>query len=235
MDQGVTSQRTRDERIRRRVADELAWDFLIDESQIEVEVVDGVVMLVGTVGSHAEKIVAQHAAEVVEGVHDLVNSIDVKPVDDLHPSDDELRTIIEQVLTWDALVPEQHLEVSVVDGLVALTGTCPTTAQAGEAERAISRLSGVRGVLNRIQVTPPSPTPGDVRSTISEALRRRAAHQAAHIDVIVDGDRVTLRGTVSSPLERRAVIGAVGHAPGIALVCDELELVAPPPLDSSPP
>ncbi len=227
MKQGRTNQNERDNRIRRGVADELAWDFLIDESQIEVEVVDGVVTLVGTVGSHAEKIVAQHAAEAVEGVHDLVNSIDVKPVDDLHPSDDELRGIVEQVLAWDALVPEQDLTVSVIDGLVALTGSCPTKAQACEAERAISRLSGVRGVLNRIRVTPPTPTPGDVRSAIEEALRRRAAHQAAHIDVIVDGDRVTLRGAVSSPLERRAVIGAVGHAPGIASVCDELELVQP--------
>lgn len=228
MEQGRTNQSQRDERIRRQVADELAWDFLIDESQIEVEVTDGVVTLVGTVGSHAEKIVAQHAAEAVEGVHDLVNSIDVKPTDDLHPTDDELRKIVEQVLAWDALVPEQDLTVSVVDGLVALTGSCPTNAQAAEAERAIGRLSGVRGVLNRIGVTPPSPNPGDVRSAIEEALRRRAAHQAAHIDVIVDGDRVTLRGAVSSPLERRAVIGAVGHAPGIALVCDELELVAQP-------
>lgn len=228
MEQGRRNRSEQDEIIRRRVDDELAWDFLIDESQIEVEVTDGVVTLVGTVGSHAEKVVAQHAAEVVEGVHDLVNSIDVKPTDDLHPTDDELREMVEQVLAWDALVPEQDLIVTVIDGLVALTGTCPTRAQAGEAERAISRLSGVRGVLNRIGVTP-SPTPGDVRSAIEEALRRRAAHQAAQLDVIVDGSRVTLRGTVSSPLERRAVIGAVGHAPGIAEVCDELELVTPNP------
>ncbi len=216
----------RDDRIRRQVADELAWDFLIDESQIEVEVTDGVVTLVGTVGSYAEKIVAQHAAEMVEGVHDPVNSIDVKPAGELYPTDDELLEITKQVLTWDALVPEQNLTVSVVDGLVALTGTCATRAQAREAERAVSHLSGVRAVLNRIQVTPAGPTPGDVRSAIEEALRRRAAHQASQIDVIVDGNRVTLRGKVSSALERRAVIGAVGHAPGIARVCDELELVA---------
>ena len=218
----------RDERTRRRVADELAWDFLIDESQIDVEVTDGIVTLIGTVGSYAEKVVAEHAAQAVEGVHDLVNSIDVKPPVDLHPTDEELTAIVEQVLAWDALVPEQNLTVSVADGLVALTGTCATRAQVQEAERAVTHLSGVRGVLNRINVTPPSPSPEDVRSAIEEALRRRAAHQAAQLDVVVNGSRVTLRGTVSSALERRAVIGAVGHAPGIEEVCDELELVAVP-------
>ncbi len=222
----------RDDRLRRRVADELAWDFLIDESQIDVEVTDDVVTLIGTVGSYAEKVLAEHAAQSVAGVHDLVNSIDVKPPADLHPTDEELSGIVEQVLAWDALVPEQKLTVSVVDGLVALTGTCPTKAQAREAERAVTHLSGVRGVLNRIKVGTPSPSPEEVRSAIEKALRRRAAHQAAQLDVVVNGGRVTLRGTVSSALERRAVIGAVGHAPGIDQVRDELELVAVPATDT---
>ncbi len=222
----------RDESLRRRVADELAWDFLIDESHIDVEVTDEVVTLIGTVGSYAEKVLAEHAAQAVEGVHDLVNSIDVKPQAELHPSDEELSEIVERVLAWDALVAEQDLEVSVVDGLVALSGTCATRAQAREAERAVTHLSGVRGVLNRIRVSPVGPSPELVRSTIEAALRRRAAHQAAQLDVVVNGSRVTLRGTVSSALERRAVIGAVGHAPGIDQVRDELELVAVPDTDT---
>lgn len=213
-----------DERIRQRVQDELVWDFLLDESQIVVEVTDGVVTLAGTVASYAEKVLAQHVARAVAGVHDLVNAIDVKLEADRHPTDDELTNMVESVLTWDALVPEQDIVVSVADGLVALTGSCATEAQADEAERAVTRLYGVRGVLNRIQVVPPSPSPADVRAAVGEALRRRAAHQAAQLDVAIDGPRVTLRGTVSSAKERRAVLGAVGHAPGITDVRDELEL-----------
>ena len=213
-----------DERIRQRVEDELAWDFLLDESQIAVEVTDGVVTLAGTVASYAEKVLAQHVTRGVVGVHDLVNAIDIKLEADRHPTDDELTDMIESVLAWDALVPEQDLVVSVADGLVALTGSCPTRAQADEAERAVTRLYGVRGVLNRIHVVPPTPTPADVRAAVGEALRRRAVHQASHLDVTVDGSRVTLRGTVSSAKERRAVLGAVGHAPGITDVRDELEI-----------
>ena len=215
-----------DDQLRKRVHDELAWQYLIDEAQIDVDVAGGVVTLLGTVSSYAEKIVAEHAAHEVSGVHSIQNAIDVKPPAAMHPTDDELQAIVEQVLTWEALVPERDLVVSVVDGLVALTGTCVARPQADEAERAISHLSGVRGVLNRIQVTHPSPSPDEVRSVIAEALERRAGHRAARIDVVIDGAAVTLIGKVQSPMERRAIVGAVGHAPGIAQVHDQL-VVAP--------
>lgn len=213
-----------DDQLARLVEAELAADFLIDESQIDVEVTDGVVTLAGTVGSYAEKMIAIHAAQSVAGVHDLVNAIGVKPPAAMYPSDTELTAIIEQVLAWDALVPEEDLIVNVADGLVALTGTCATRAQAAEAERAVARLGGVRGVLNRIEVSPPSPAPRKVRVAIEEALQRRARHRAAQLDVTIDGGIVTLRGRVGSPLEHRAILGAVAHLGGIEEVRDELRV-----------
>lgn len=220
---------TDDQKLQADVEYELANDFLIDESLIEVEVVDHVVTLMGTVGSYAEKVVAQNTARAVEGVHDLVNAVTVKPSEAMHPSDEELQRIVEQVLSWDALVPEQDLTVTVSDGLVALTGTVVAAPQAREAERAVSHIGGVRGVLNRIEIVEPDVSTGDVRRAIAEALGRRAAHQATHIDVVVDGDSVTLAGTTQSAQEKRAILGAVSHAPGISRVHDEMEVVGQPP------
>jgi osmotically-inducible protein OsmY len=218
------SKRTADERLRDRVRKELAWDVLLDDSRVDVEVVNGVVTLIGSVGSYAEKKEAESAAQSVDGVHDLISAIEVKPRAELHPSDDELKAIVEQVLQWDAVVPERHLTVAVIDGMVALTGTCTTVAQAQEAERAITHLGGVRGVINRIDIIPPLLSPAEVRKVIVDALSRRAEHLAAGIDVTVDGSIVTLSGTVSSALQRRAVVGAVGHAPGITEVRDNLHI-----------
>lgn len=62
----------RDDELRDLVVDELAWDALIDDSQIDVQVVGGIVTLVGTVPSDAEKLAAQDAARAVAGVHDLL-------------------------------------------------------------------------------------------------------------------------------------------------------------------
>ncbi len=212
------------ETLREAVLDELAWDTSMDEAQVDVSVDQGVVTLVGTVGSYAEKLAVQRAAWAVEGVHDLTNDIDVKPSAESHPDDARLTELCQQVLSWDALVPEQSIELSVTDGWIFLSGGVAVASQRQEAERAVSHLQGVRGVTNRIEVTGPEMTPDEVRQAIAEALQRRASHRADHIDVIVDGRTVTLRGSTQTHLEKRAILGAVSHAPGIEVVSDELRV-----------
>ncbi|MCP4962878.1 MAG: BON domain-containing protein [Actinomycetia bacterium] len=213
-----------DDALRDTVLAELAWDSNIDESQVDVGVDGGVVTLVGTAYSYAEKLAVQQAALAVEGVHDLVNDIDVKPRAETRPSDARLTELAEQALSWDALVPDQDLEVLVTDGSVVLSGEVGVASQRQEAERAVAHLEGVRGVTNRITVAEPDMTPDEVRQAITEALHRRASHRADHIDVVVDGRTVTLRGTTQTRLEKVAILGAVTHAPGIEVVCDELRI-----------
>lgn len=213
-----------DEDLCTNVREELAWDSLVDESQIDVEVADDRVTLVGTVSSYAQKQAAQAAARAVDGVHELVNEIDVRPSDGLRPSDDELSDMGRSVLRWDALVPETEVTVAVSDGWVTLGGSVVVDAQRREAERAIQHLSGLRGVRNEITVRKPSREPEEVRTAIENALRRRAAHRTAHIDITIDGNSVTLEGSVQSELEKVAILGAVGHAAGIETVCDELSI-----------
>lgn len=214
----------RDVQLRQAVLEELAWDARVDERQLDAAVSDGVVTLVGTVPSYARKLAAEEAAASVAGVHDLIDEIDVKPEATGWPHDDELTTMVEQVLTWDALVPEQHLTISVADGWVTLRGHVEVAVQRHEAERVVSRLEGVRGVHNRITVSRPALEPEEVRQTIGLALARRAAHRADQLDIIVSGSSVTLRGTVQTPLEKRAILGAVRHAPGIDQVTDDLRV-----------
>lgn len=210
--------------LRTKVLAEIAWDTMIDETHVDVDVANGVVTLVGTVGSYAEKLAAQDAAQVIEGVHDLINRIDVKPSSEMHPTDDELRSIVEQVLSWDALVPEQELNVQVSEGWVTLTGACEIASQANEARRAISHLAGVRGVADDITISTPELSTESVRESIATALERRASHRAHHIDVVVNGRSVTLAGVAQSANEKRAILGSVAHAPGIVCVIDEIEI-----------
>jgi osmotically-inducible protein OsmY len=203
-----------DERLRDDVREELAWDALVDESQIDVDVVDGVVTLVGTVESYAHKLAARDAAHAVVGVRDLVDAIDVRPPSETTPTDDELAE----------LVPDHHLDVSVSDGAVVLSGEVPVASQRTEAERSISHLAGVRAIDNKISIHRPDLQPDDVRAAIDQALRRRASHRAAHIGITVDDGTVTLSGPTQTRSERTAIIGAVAHAPGIHTVQDELRI-----------
>ncbi len=206
------------------IREELAWDSRIDDAAIDVSVDAGVAVLAGTVGSYAEKMAAIEAAQVFAGAHELVCDLDIVSAEDREPTDDELATMINSLLTWDALVPSQHLTIVVEDGFVTISGSVSTDAQRQEAELAVRRVLGVQGIADEIVVAAPTRTLGSAREAIRAALASRAAHQANHIDVTVDGAAVTLRGTVQSMAERRAIVGAVSHADGVELVNDQMLL-----------
>lgn len=214
-----------DDQLRRLVLDELAWDALVDETQIDVAVDSGVVTLVGTVPAYAMKLAAQTAVGSVEGVHDVIDEIDVRLREGLSITDEELERMVTQVLHWDALVPDEELSVSVRNGWVTLAGEVATASQRAQAERMIAHLDGIRGVTNSITITSSDLRPEDVRAAIADALARRVRHRMHRIDVTIDGAHVTLRGDVQSEAERTAILGAVAHVPGVAgVVCDELRI-----------
>jgi osmotically-inducible protein OsmY len=55
-------------------------------------------------------------------------------------------------------------------------------------------------------------------------LKRRAVREAHKVKVEVDGDRVTLRGHVSSWNEREAIQGTAWSAPGVRWVVNEVHV-----------
>jgi osmotically-inducible protein OsmY len=63
-----------------------------------------------------------------------------------------------------------------------------------------------------------------IRKMIEEALGRRAEREAEKIGITVDGGTVTLSGKVHSWLEKDAVVGVIGHAPGVRTVNDKLRI-----------
>ena len=210
--------------LRNAVIEEFEWNALLDPSQLGVDVTNRVVTLVGTLDSIAQKLTAQSAAESVDGVRDVLCRIDVKIPVAAQRTDEEIARIVDQVLTWDALVPEQDVAINVDNAWVTLAGAVPTRRQADEAERAVSHLVGIRGVTNNLQLSDPPVTPEAVRQAVQQALERRAEHRARKIDVIVDDGAVVLRGSVESLGQKRTVRSAAGHAPGVDVICDELHV-----------
>jgi hypothetical protein len=66
-----------DHAIHQAVLQELIWDMQVEETEVGVEVDQGVVTLTGTVRSYAKKMAAQEAAHRVTGVLDVANDIQV--------------------------------------------------------------------------------------------------------------------------------------------------------------
>jgi osmotically-inducible protein OsmY len=211
-----------DSEIHHDVLEELKWDPRVDETEVGVEVDNGVVSLSGTVTTWAKRVAAQDAAHRVAGVLDVANDITVKTPGGLERSDTEIAQAVRQTLQWDVFVPDEQITSTVADGRVTLAGTVNRLSQYDAADRAVRNLTGVKTVINLIKVKAPKPAPESIRLAIERALDRRAERHAHDITVGVQDGVVKLTGPVNSWAERRAMVGAARGTAGVQAVEDEL-------------
>ena len=211
-----------DAALKRDVEAELAWDPAVRATSIGVAVKDGVVTLTGHLDTYAEKVAAERALRRVAGVKSIALELDVRLSPEHRRSDTDIALAAEQALKWNTLVPEQ-VRVMVDRGWVTLQGEVEWDYQRRSAEKAIRPLMGVVGISNDITLKPKLQT-GDLQLRIADALKRQAEREARHMDIVVDGSTVTLRGTVNSWHERDAAQGAAWSAPGVRVVINELRV-----------
>jgi osmotically-inducible protein OsmY len=217
-------QEPSDRELAQQLSRELRWDSRIGLSNINVEVNDAVATLTGLVPSYARKIAAQEAAHRVAGILDVANDIEVKPVGRFAHTDTEIASAVRDALEWDALVPNELITSTVSDGWVTLEGDVEYWREREDAERAILRLAGVVGVINKITIRKQPVDPKELREQIEYALERRADREAERLRVDIHDGAVDLWGRVHSWQEKRAVIGSIGHAPGVTRVVDHLRI-----------
>lgn len=213
-----------DSEIKQQVLRELKWDSRIAWSAIGVEVFEGVVTLTGHVGSYAKKLAAQEAAHRIVGVLDVANDIEVMPAGNLERTDPEIARAVRHVLQWDALVPDEQIISTVSDGWVTLEGDVSLWREREDAERAVLRLEGVIGVINKIAIMPRKVDPKELQEEIEFALEQRADREADRLRIEVHDGAVDLFGRVHSWQEKRAVVGSISHAPGVAEIRDHLRI-----------
>ncbi|MFE9652434.1 BON domain-containing protein [Micromonospora sp. NPDC006431] len=206
-----------DQDIQSDVLDELTWEPRVRPNEIGVTVTEGVVTLTGWVDSYAKKWAAERAAHRVSRVRAVANDLAVRIATAAEKSDPEIATAATRALEWDAFVPVEALDVTVTDGWVTLHGQVEWEYQRRAAERAVGRLTGVRGVSNGITVRPGTRTDArDLAERIVDALARNGATEVERISVrIHGGDEAVLEGLVRSIPEREEIERVVWSAPGI--------------------
>jgi osmotically-inducible protein OsmY len=212
--------------IQEDVLEELKWDSRVQPNEIGVSVKDGIVTLTGWVDSYLKKMAAEQAAHRVQGVKAVANDIEVRLPSSSERTDADLAAAVLNALRWDAFIPAGKIDVTVSKGWVTLKGEVDYQFERQDAERAVERLSGVKGVSNLITVKPRL-SPTDLKQKIEKALVRNAETDASHITIEVQGSKVILRGTVHAYAEKKAAEDTAWSAPGVSEVDNRITVSVP--------
>ncbi len=137
-----------DDQIAARALSIIAWDATVPDGQVQVTVQKGWVTLSGTVPWHYQRDAAERAVRKLSGVSGISNAIEVVPA--VRAADVKRR--IEDALLRSAQLEAHHVEVSVHDNTVTLSGKVNSWIERGAAERAAWSAPGVAEVHDRLVV-----------------------------------------------------------------------------------
>jgi len=212
-----------DSELLRKVRVELDWNPRVDAPDLAATVKDGIVTLSGFVDTYAKRVATLQAIHHITGVLDVVDEMEVR-LPGRAKADRDIAQAVRSALVWDVYVPDERIQSTVSGGWVTLEGSVDRWQQREDAARCVERLSGVRGVTNRIDIKPPAVDAGKLRKSIEDALARRAEREARRITVSVDGGVVTLKGKVDSWAEKTALGSLAAYSPGVQRLVNEIKV-----------
>lgn len=142
-------------------------------------------------------------------------------------TDLELKGNVESELDWEPSVNAAEIGVSVKDGIVTLTGHVQSYWQKIAAERSASRVSGVKAVVNGLEIRLPATserTEEDIARAAVSALAWSVSVPADRVKVEVSKGWITLEGTVEWQYQKAAAEKAVRDLIGVKGVVDLIEV-----------
>jgi len=131
-------------------------------------------------------------------------------------TDMELKKLVNDELEWDPRIAAQGIGVEVHQGIVTLSGHIGTYSEKIAAQRAAERVSGVKGVVVKLEVRQ-NATQDDEAIVLAarNALQWYVHVPADDLQVEIEKGWITLRGTVQWGFQRRAAESAITHLRGV--------------------
>jgi osmotically-inducible protein OsmY len=142
-------------------------------------------------------------------------------------SDLELRRDVIEELDWEPSLDAAEIGVTAHEGIVTLTGAAKSYTEKLMAERAVSRVKGVKAIANDIEVRLSGTAERidtDIAAAAVDALSWKASVPDDHIKVSVSKGWITLEGEVDSQHQRDAALEAVHHLVGVKGVTNLISL-----------
>lgn len=142
-------------------------------------------------------------------------------------NDTDIKQDVMDALDFEPSIDANNIGVTVENGIVTLTGHVPTYLQRQTAEHVVTRIKGVRGLAQQIEVRPLG-----THQTADDEIARRAADMLKwntsvpkdSVKVKVTDGCVTLLGTVDWNYQRSAAQSAISGMYGVKSVSNQLEI-----------
>jgi len=144
-------------------------------------------------------------------------------------SDTQLQHDIIDELAWEPNVDATAIGVTVVDGVVTLTGQMRSLAEKWTAEHVAKRVAGVLAVANDIEVHLPGEsqrTDADIARMALHALEWDVRVPHHHVTVAVSDGIVKLDGAVDTQHQKQAAEHVIRHLTGVKGVTNLLRVTA---------
>lgn len=215
-----------DEAVRSDVAAALEdADLEIGAPRVAVE--DGVVRLTGQVAHFRDWREVIERAESVAGAAAVDPDLEVAAPES---RDDLVDGVRRAILRYSYYTVFDDLNFSLEDGYrIVLLGAVTEPFKKDEVEERVSKVFGVSGVDNRIEVLPLSPNDQDLRRALYYRIYRdsrfsdRANRVNPPIHIVVSRGVVALTGVVRSPVEARVLESIARSTPGVFRVVNRLQ------------
>jgi hyperosmotically inducible protein len=243
---------TSDAALKRRVEKALTEDPSLAHSSIEVESVNnGVVLLGGQAKTMGDHLRAIEDASSIPGVRRV--SSEIKSPDELadaeirqhektaagHPGTEAVGQTAGDIyvtsaaklrLLADSRTPALDISVDTNRGVVTLFGMVPSEQAKAAAQEDARKVSGVKRVVNELQVVPSSKQAAvkardeDIQREVKRAIDSRPDLSDASISVEVKNGTARLTGTVANEQDRLAAALAARSVPSVKSVQDDLRI-----------
>ena len=138
--------------LQKAVHDAIKWEPFLSSAQIGVTAKDGIITLSGIVDSYAKKQEAENAAKSVDGVKAVVENIEINFGGWLERGDTDIAGEVLNTFKWNSQFPHDKVKVTVEHGWVTLDGELTWDYQRQAANKLVSSLLGVTGVINSIAI-----------------------------------------------------------------------------------
>ena len=144
-------------------------------------------------------------------------------------SNEDLQRDVQDAIKWEPQLHAAEIGVTVIDGIVTLTGTVNNYSKKAEAEEAAKNVSGVKAVVEKIEVSVDDyglRTDNDIAIEVLNAFKWHWDIPNDKIKVKVEKGWVSLEGEIEWNYQKEAAKKAVSSLLGVKGVINNIMIAS---------